>query len=278
MSRNLSGFERGLAIGVFALSGFVGVMVLSSDRGPPKARALSGADSIQIATQYLNRLAWRGRAYSPPKWLAHVHIARLQEVATWEINGEDTPPISQDSVAAVLSEVSGSYLGSMLTDDDGIVSRWPASERPIRVWVQPYSNEAGFTTELVGPARRGFTAWNELGLPVHFELVDDSTLAAVHVTWSAVMQKQEQVGVTFRTTTSPGYIALAHVILSTARDIYTVQNAARHEAGHVLGLGHSTDMSDIMAGATEGRQYRITDADMRTVRLLYRLPAGLLQR
>jgi predicted Zn-dependent protease len=66
------------------------------------------------------------------------------------------------------------------------------------------------------------------------------------------------------------------VILSTSYDIYAVQNAARHEAGHVLGLGHSPDPRDIMTATSEGRQYQITDADRHTVTQLYQLPAGAL--
>ena len=76
--------------------------------------------------------------------------------------------------------------------------------------------------------------------------------------------------------TGTGWIAFAHVVLSTSYDIYTVQNAARHEAGHVLGLGHSPETRDIMAAATEGRQYQLTEADRATAGWLYRLPPGKL--
>jgi predicted Zn-dependent protease len=71
-----------------------------------------------------------------------------------------------------------------------------------------------------------------------------------------------------------GWIAFAHVMLKTTYDIYTVQNAARHEAGHVLGLGHSPTMQDIMAAETEGRQYQLTDADRGTALALYQLRPG----
>ena len=86
-----------------------------------------------------------------------------------------------------------------------------------------------------------------------------------------------QLGTTFRMTGGTGWIAFAHVILSTSYDIYTVQNTARHEAGHVLGLGHSPNDADIMAAATEGRQYQLTDADRGTATWLYHLPPGKLR-
>lgn len=278
MNRNLSSLERALAAGVLALAGLVGALVIASNRGDAPSTGLSPADSTYIAAQYQNQLAARGRTYGAPSWLAQVHIARLQEAAALEQSVSNTLPIQHDSVAAVLSASAGSYLETMLAADSGIVSRWRGGEHAVRVWVQPYSSEPGFTTELVGPARRGFSAWNELDLGVQFAIVEDSTMADVHVTWAAVMARPEQVGATFRITTRPGWIVVAHVIVSTARDIYTVQNAVRHEAGHVLGLGHSPDANDIMAAATEGRQYKITDADARTAALLYRLRAGPVKR
>ena len=277
MTRGLSGVERTLAIGVVALAGFVGVLVVTSNQRTSPARGLSHADSNHIAAQYQSQLAARGSAYQSPPWLKEVHIARLQRAAAVERNTDDAP-MSRDSIDAVLSAASGSYFEAMLADDGGTVSRWRGPNDSIRVWVQSHSSAAGFTSELVSPARRGFSAWNELGLEVQYAIVEDSTIADVHVTWSAVMAKPDQVGATFRVTTGAGWIVLAHVILSTARDIYTVQNAARHEAGHVLGMGHSPNAEDIMAGVTEGRQYKITDADARTAALLYRLPAGAVNR
>ena len=56
-------------------------------------------------------------------------------------------------------------------------------------------------------------------------------------------------------------------------DVYTIQNAARHERGHVIGLDHSPDKDDIMA-AYAGRQDRLSERDVNSARLLYALSPG----
>jgi len=282
MARRPSIGEIALGGVVLALVGFVASQVVASPRrqlATGAARTLSARDSASIAAQYRSQVADRGSAYAVPEWLAQVHVASLQAAAEREVEGRGVMgAVPADSIRAVLEEAaSGSYLDAMLAEDGNVVTRWRASGEPIRVWVQPRSTAAGFSPELISPTRRAFTAWNEVGLGAEFAMVEDSTAADVHVTWSAVMAKPSQIGTTFRMTGGAGWVVFAHVILSTAYDIYTVQNAARHEAGHVLGLDHSPDVRDIMAAATEGRQYQLTDADRRTAALLYRLPVGKIR-
>ena len=278
MARRPSTVEILLGGVVLALVAFVGAQVLISPSRANAAveRALSARDSAAIAIQYRGQVAARKGAYSLPPWLEHIQIARLQAAAARDLGGHDSVPVlSPDSLRAILSAgATGTYLDAMLAEDGGEVTRWRVPRDPVRVWVQPHSMETGFRNELIAPTRRAFTAWNELGFGVTFEIVEDSSVADTHVTWSATMPEAQQLGTTFRMTGGTGWIAFAHVILSTAYDIYTVQNAARHEAGHVLGLGHSPDIRDIMAAATEGRQYQLTDADRGTVAWLYQLPPG----
>lgn len=279
--RRLSVGEIALGVALLALVGFVTSQVVESPlrtRTVGAVRELSASDSLSIAEQYQRHLASRESVYGAPEWLARVHIARLQASAARDVDTPDTaPPQTPDSVRAVLGDAAnGSYLDAMLAEDGNVVMRWQIRDEPIRVWMQPHSSEAGFSASLIAPARRGFTAWNELGLDVQFAMVDDSTAADVHVTWSAAMAKPTQIGTTFRMTGGAGWLSFAHVVLSTSYDIYAVQNAARHEAGHALGLGHSPDARDIMTAVSEGRQYQITGADQRTALLLYRLPAGEL--
>jgi predicted Zn-dependent protease len=49
-------------------------------------------------------------------------------------------------------------------------------------------------------------------------------------------------------------------------------SVAVHEAGHALGLPHSSDTNDVMFPAT--RTGTLTERDRRTIEVLYRLPPG----
>jgi hypothetical protein len=280
MARRPSLGETLLGGVIIALVAFVASQVFTSPRrAGATERVLTARDSTAIADQYRSQVSARAGAYDVPAWLAAVQIERLQAAAARDVAGRDVVPVmSADSVRSLLATAeTGTYLRAMLAEDGGVVTRWPERVDPIRVWVQPQSAEQGFSPELISPTRRAFLAWNELALGVTFEMVDDSTRADVHVTWSARMPKATQLGTTFRMTGGSGWIAFAHVVLSTSYDIYTVQNAARHEAGHVLGLDHSPDARDIMAAETEGRQYVLTDADRQTAAWLYRLAPGKVQ-
>lgn len=277
MARRPSVGELLLGGVIIALVAFVASQVMASPRRASHAsRSLTARDSAAIITQYRSQVASRGDEYSVPQWLSMIQIARLQAAAERDVDGRDSVPrISPDSARTLIMLLEpGTYLGAMLAEDGNVVTRWRERSEPIRVWVQPQSTEPGFSPELISPTRRAFTAWNELDAGVSFELVDDSALADVHVTWRAEMPKLRQIGTTFRMTGGMGWIVFAHVQLSTSYDIYTVQNAARHEAGHVLGLGHSPVMEDIMAAETEGKQYQLTPRDRATVVGLYHLPPG----
>jgi len=281
MARRPSIGETLLGGVIIALVAFVASQVLASPgRASDKpVGMLTARDRVAIVEQYRNQLSARRGAYEVPEWLASVQIDRLQAAAERDVAGRDAlPAMSVDSVRSTIAAATdGTYLRAMLAEDDNIITRWRERAEPIRVWVQPQSAEQGFSPELVSPTRRAFLVWNELALGVTFEMIDDSTQADVHVTWTARMPKATQLGTTFRMTGGSGWIAFAHVVLSTSYDIYTVQNAARHEAGHVLGLDHSPDMRDIMAAATQGRQYELTVADRQTAVWLYRLPPGRIR-
>jgi predicted Zn-dependent protease len=282
MSKHFSVGEIALALVALALGGFVSLQIAMS--GPSKGttsntRRLTKRDSAHVQEQFVRNMGMLARRQKPPVWMTRLQLARMYDITARNEPEPELPSWVPDSIRAVMQEGRrGSYLEDLLEADSNVVRRWAPRTTPIRAWVQSHSNVKGFRSEFVEPARVAFTAWNDLALPVRFELVDDSTLAEVHVTWTDGFHRSNQIGSTVFLSYPENWIAFAHVELATGYDVYAIQNAARHEVGHVLGIGHSLVPSDMMTAESEGKQVYLTEADKKTVELWYRLPAGRIDR
>jgi hypothetical protein len=228
---------------------------------------LTHADSEQVAAAYENQVQSVGGQYpGPPAWLREIHLERLRAAARQQIATDSaaprTPRARIDSILDADGE--GTYIRRVIAEGAGSFSRWGDDKQTVNVWIAPHP--------YAGVVATSFRRWNNAQAPVTYTIVDDSTKADVHVTWAETLPAQGELGTTFRLTDNDGRILVAHVLLLGTAPIEGIQNAALHEAGHALGLDHSSNPNDIMATAGNGKKFELSDADLKTLRVLYELP------
>lgn len=176
---------------------------------------------------------------------------------------------------------SSTYLGEMIAESgDSMLRRWENRQTdPIRVWFAP-TNAANFKPVFLDAIRAAFGEWSKAGVPVRFEFGGDSSNAEVTVKWR-IQFEIERTGQTDVTWDQYGQIQSAVVTLATfdpkgrPMESDDIRVVATHEVGHLLGLDHSKDSTDIMFPTAKVRE--LSDRDARTVTLLYQLTPGSLR-
>ena len=172
----------------------------------------------------------------------------------------------------------GTYLGEVLVGRDSALARWPERiGQPVRVWVGSGDGISGWDPEFQNRVRSAFEEWARLGIPVHFTFALDSAGADVHVNWVSAFDEPIS-GKTLWARDKNWWIVKASITLALhhnggeALDARAIKAIALHEVGHLLGLDHTADTSNIMTARVRVRE--LSDADRATIRLLYSLPPG----
>lgn len=181
----------------------------------------------------------------------------------------------------IRSSASSTYLGDMLAaSDDSMLRRWEnRTTSPIRVWFAP-TYAANFKPSFLDAIRSAFGEWTGAGVPVRFDFAGDSTNAEVTVKWR-IQFEIERTGQTDVTWDENGHIQSAVITLATfdpkgrPMEPDDIRVVAAHEVGHLLGLDHSKDSTDIMYPTAKVRA--LSDRDARTVMFLYQLTPGSLR-
>jgi hypothetical protein len=172
----------------------------------------------------------------------------------------------------------GTYIDDILAERDSALARWP--ERlvdPLRVWIQTADSIPDWKPEFVDQARDAFVTWQNTGVPVAFVFTRDSSSADVHVTWRDHFDEQIS-GKTMWARDENWWIVDANISIALHHnrgeplDASAVRAIALHEVGHLLGLDHSSDTTNIMTARVRVRD--LSNADRATMRLLYTLPPG----
>lgn len=171
------------------------------------------------------------------------------------------------------------YLADVLRQRDYVVERWAdRNGRPIRVWIAtPNGRVTAWNAAFPAAVRSAFGEWEDRRLPVRFTFVKDSAAAEVRVRWVSRFNTDES-GRTVWWSNQRSMITRAEVTLSThasdggAQDPTSLRAVALHEVGHLLGLDHCSDPSNVMAPWVQVAS--LSAADRETVRRLYAMPLG----
>src|SRR5258705_2248753 len=181
----------------------------------------------------------------------------------------------------IRANAGSTYLNEMLAaSGDSMLRRWDNRQSsPVRVYFAP-TLAANFQPAFVEAVRRAVGLWTAAGVPVAFDLSADSTDGEVVVRWKPQFEI-ERSGQTDLQWDQNGRIQSAVVTLATfdpkgrAMDVDDVRVVAEHEIGHVLGLDHSPDSTDLMYPTAKVRE--LSDRDVRTVLLLYQMTPGSIR-
>ena len=163
---------------------------------------------------------------------------------------------------------------------DSALHRWDGrSVTPVRVYVTQGS-VPNFKPAFVDVVRGAFQRWQDAGVPVRFDLDADSGQAEVEVRWKERFDI-ERTGQTDLIWDGEGRIQRGVITIAMldpqgrALGPDDVRVVALHEVGHLLGLDHSSDSTDIMFAKTQARD--LSDRDVQTVVLLYELGPGSMR-
>jgi len=163
---------------------------------------------------------------------------------------------------------------------DSMLHRWDDRlHRPVRVYLAT-GTAANFQPAFLGAVHEAFQRWQEAGVPVRWDLAADSAGAEVRFKWK-VQFEEERTGQTDLTWDQDGHLQTAIVTLATfdpkghPLGPDEVRVIALHEIGHLIGLDHSSDTTDIMYPVTKVRD--LSPRDIQTAALLYELAPGSIR-
>lgn len=186
--------------------------------------------------------------------------------------GPGTAVAQVDESSAEVVLPSAAYIGEA-TASTLTLPRWQVGAATTRtLWVYlapPPAERSAFRAEI----RQAVQAWNQVpGLPLTLRFTDHPEAAEVVVRWIRRFSAN-QAGTTDWQTNGDGWLASVAVTLAvehangTAMSDEFLLTVALHELGHVIGLPHSENPSDVMHPGNRNR--RLSERDVQSAQRLY---------
>lgn len=160
------------------------------------------------------------------------------------------------------------------------VIRWTSDKMPLKVFIKDGSSIRGYQSSFIDVLKESFGQWQERSdNTVSFTFVETVPESDIEVYWSddkAKLYNPSEGGHTVFVDSPTGRVHSEIVLLTIRGDKTETDEAIRfralHEIGHALGIaGHSNHIEDIMYMGETDKVHALTDADINTLKALYKL-------